>query len=56
MQHVSFAEQSVDIPAKDLSAPLFHQRCANLMLGSSKHEIEGDVKISTIVTLPSFTD
>ncbi|KAM1803984.1 hypothetical protein ACFX12_029903 [Malus domestica] len=37
-------EQFVDILTKGLSTSLFQDHCSNLMLSSSKHEIEGDVK------------
>ena len=44
VQHVSSAEQFADILTKGLSIPLFQHHCSNLMLGSSKHEIEGACK------------
>ncbi|TQE01264.1 hypothetical protein C1H46_013171 [Malus baccata] len=42
--HVSSKEQFADILTKGLSAPLFQHHCSNLMLGSSKHMIEGGCK------------
>ncbi|BBH05526.1 hypothetical protein Prudu_016938 [Prunus dulcis] len=44
VQHVSSADQFADILTKGLSIPLFQHHCSNLMLGSSKHEIEGACK------------
>ncbi|CAL2240203.1 unnamed protein product [Prunus armeniaca] len=44
VQHVSSADQFVDILTKGLSTHLFQQHCSNLMLGSSKHAIEGECK------------
>ncbi|KAM1950976.1 hypothetical protein ACFX15_005640 [Malus domestica] len=44
VQHVSSADQSADILTKGLSAPLFQQHCANLMLSALEHQIEGGYK------------
>ncbi|CAL9003941.1 unnamed protein product [Prunus brigantina] len=44
VQHVSSADQFADILTKGLSIPLFQHHCSNLMLGSSKHEIDGACK------------
>ncbi|CAL2226261.1 unnamed protein product [Prunus armeniaca] len=41
LQHVSSAEQFEDILMNGLIASHFPHHCSNLMLGSSKHEIEG---------------
>ncbi|TQE03277.1 hypothetical protein C1H46_011089 [Malus baccata] len=41
VQFVSSREQFADILTKGLSSPLFWSHCTNLMLGSSKPEIEG---------------
>ncbi|KAM1375602.1 hypothetical protein ACFX2I_037329 [Malus domestica] len=43
VQHVSSKEQFADISTKGLSISLFSHHCSNLMLGSSKHMIEGDL-------------
>jgi len=42
VQHVSSADQFVDILTKGLFTPLFRRLCSNLMLGSSKHMIAGE--------------
>jgi hypothetical protein len=47
------SDQFVDILTKGLSTPLFRRHCSNLMLGSSKHAIEGecqDIKGPTSAT------
>jgi hypothetical protein len=36
------SNQFADILTKGLSTPLFRCHCSNLMLGSSKHVIEGE--------------
>ncbi|KAM1018829.1 hypothetical protein ACFX13_041012 [Malus domestica] len=41
VQFVSSKEQFADIFTKGLSAPLFRFHCTNLMLGPSRHKIEG---------------
>ncbi|KAM2234911.1 hypothetical protein ACFXTI_013117 [Malus domestica] len=41
VQFVFSQEQFADILTKGLSGPLFKTHCSNLMLGSSKHDLEG---------------
>jgi len=49
----SSTDQFANILTKGLFISLFQHHCSNLMLGSSKPEIEGHVKISTVLCLPS---
>lgn len=42
VQFVSSSKQFADILTKGLSSPIFHTHCSNLMLGFSKHEVEGE--------------
>lgn len=44
LQFVPSQQQLANILTKGLDSPQFKYLCSNLMLGSSKHKVKGDVR------------